>query len=92
MSDTTEPMEPIFLYSKTNGDMNVNTYSKKKGHSKKNYPAYNYFFTPNKDADSNKIKSEINRGMTFFTQRDGMLFGAIVELRKLGTISERFAG
>ncbi len=86
-----EMNQPIFLYSYVNGDMNVKTYSLKKGKSKKKYPAVNVYFAPNKGADLKKVHSEMKRAKAFFNPRDGLLFGAVAELVKEGKMVERFA-
>lgn len=82
-------MTPIFLQTRITGDWNKITYSLKKLKSTKNETRTQIWFTPNEDADPREIQSEIKRGKTFATLQDGMLFGAMVSLRKLGTFSEK---
>lgn len=82
-------MDPIFIQTQIKGDMNVISYSKKKLKCIKNETRTQIWFVPESAALKEKIKREIKRGNTFFTLKDGFLFGALYELTKLGEIIKK---
>ena len=80
-----------FIHTKSIGDYNKLTYSSTKKKSTKSESREQVFFIceEGKEADREhqaKIDREFKRGETFFTQREGFLFGAYHELTKLGKI------
>lgn len=89
-----EEITVYFLYSAIQGDFNRTTYSRKKikpgkKNSKSEFVDW-VFFRPYKGipGDCSKeimgIEQEISRGLKFFSEKDGILFGAKCELAKLG--------
>lgn len=84
-------MEKIFIQSVTTGDYNRRSFSKRKGRSTKNSTCEHVYFTPNEGACPLKIKAELHRGNTFFSAKDGFLFGVYHELTKLGEFSKVYA-
>ena len=80
-----------FIHTKSTGDFNRLTYSSAKQKSTKSESREQVFFIceEGKEKDKEhqaKIDREFKRGETFFTQKDGFLFGAYYELTKLGKI------
>lgn len=82
-------MQKTFLQTKIVGDWNRVTYSRKRLGSKRGETRVHVTFTPNTDANPIEVKSALDRAFRFFTERDGCLFGAIVDLHKLGTIEKK---
>lgn len=79
----------IFIHSRIQGDYNIITYSLKKEKSRRNKTSVTHvYFIPNENGNNNDllIANEIKRGKQFFSKKDGFLFGALMELRKLGNL------
>lgn len=77
--------DKIFLYAYEEIEFNRKKYSKKPLKPKKYVTRVNVYLENIAPVDLPKVKNELHRGLTFFDQ-DGLLFGAYVELTKLGNI------
>ena len=82
----TIPAQAYLIHTRTVGDYNRVTYSLKKQVSTKDKTRTQFYFVPDSGADMMAVKSTFERGKQFATERDGFLFGAYVELNKLGKI------
>lgn len=89
-----EEIPVYFLNSEITGDFNRKTFSKKqikpgKKNSKTEFVDW-ILFRPYKgipgdgSKETKEIEREISRGLQFFTEKDGILFGARCELAKIG--------
>jgi hypothetical protein len=80
-------MNEFFCYARITGDWNKITYSKRKSRSTKNTTVKLVYFVPEKDG----WQADFKRGMTFFNPKEGMLFGARVEMMRFGKFVEKSA-
>lgn len=82
-------MKTKILQYRTQGDFNRLTYSLRRSRSKRNSTTVVEYSIEYADDQETKVKRELARGKQFFTKKDGLLFGAMHELRKLGTIKTK---
>lgn len=82
-----EEVPVIFLYSRISNHGRGVSYSRKPEKSSRTRSAMNYYLVITEDANREAIGRELNRAATYFSKRDGVLLGALVELRKLGTLA-----
>ncbi len=80
-----------FIHTRSNGDFNRVTYLSSRKNSTQAETREQVFFIceegKEKDREHQmKIDAEFKRGETYFTKKDGFLFGAYHALTKLGTI------
>lgn len=73
-----------FIQTEICGNWNIKSYSLKKLVCTRRETRTQLYFIPALGADEKKIEAEIKRGKTFFSLKDGILFGAYHELTKLG--------
>lgn len=81
-------VKAYFCGTKCVGDMNRVTYSRVKLKRVRNETRTLQYFIPDEGADVAAIERELKRGLVFFDSKDGMLFGAKVDLWKLGKFAE----
>lgn len=80
------PVKAHFIETKCTGDWNITHYSNKIKTSTRDESREQVYFIPREDAKESDIQCELKRGNTFFSRKDGFLFGARVELLKLGQL------
>ncbi len=78
------PVAGYFIQTEICGNWNIKSYSLKKLVCTRRETRTQLYFIPAPGADSKQIEAEIKRGKTFFSVKDGILFGAHRELTKLG--------
>lgn len=80
------PIEVYFIQHEITGDYNKQRFSDKttKPKTKRGEFLCSLFFLPGEGIPKEKIEGQIIRGRTFFNQKEGLLFGAICELHKMG--------
>ncbi len=78
----------VFLHAYEVKDWNQRSYSLKLLKAKKRSERVNVYFEPilGHEIDLMDFSSTVQRGKKFFTVKDGFLFGAMVELQKMGKI------
>ena len=87
------PVQAEFIHTRTIGDFNKISYSKKKLSSTANKTRSQVYYVEFNQPSSKeaghkmKVEAEFKRGNTFFTEKDGFLFGAYVSLVKMGEIA-----
>lgn len=77
--------DKIFIHSRIQGDYNKITYSLKKEKSRRNKTSVTHVYFIPKENNS-FVSAELRRGKRFFSKSEGFLFGALMELRKLGSL------
>jgi hypothetical protein len=82
-SEGAEELDAYFLHTKSQGDFNRLTYALKRQSSTRSETRSQVFFVPLPEA---KFKNDLSRAKQFFTAKDGCLFGALIELRRMGEI------
>lgn len=82
-------MTEAFIHAIEDGDWNKRIFSKKPLRAKRGVHRWNVYLVEIDPANMGKVNSELVRGRTFFSIKDGILFGAYVELAKLGKIELR---
>ena len=81
--------DKIFLYAYEEIEFNRKKVFQKPLKSKKYVTRVNVYLENYAPVNLGKIKNELHRGRAFFDQ-DGLLFGAYVELTKLGNILKEY--
>ena len=86
-----EEIQAYFLYSEVTGDFNRKSFSKKRVKAGKKNSRNEFvdwicfrFYDPSQE-NINKMEMELKRGLTYFSTKDGFLFGAKCELAKIGS-------
>lgn len=85
----TTPVNAWFLHTFCKPDEGALYFSNKPMKSTRNETRIQFFAVPKpgaSDADKAKAEQAIKRGMTFFSRREGLLFGAITELYQVAEV------
>ena len=81
--------EPIFLQRKIESYLTGTSYSLTKKRFSRHETATDFFFIPDNRAISDliSVNAELHRVKHFATLKDGVLFGALLELGNYGTVT-----
>lgn len=78
-----ETVAAYFLHTREVGDYNRVTFSRSQGRCTKNITRHQVYFIPREGAE---FMPDLQRGMQFWSVKEGFLFGAMVALKSLGEI------